>query len=141
MNLLGIIDYFSEGDPGFSLRDAEKIQNLNVKVTKREYLLQIPSEKIYGYVEVACQGLDRAALFLQMRCGIRKLGEIHYNLMWVILGTVFLDEAWFEDSEVLDYMEVWYWSAILSGEFKIEQNRAFIRNLQNVLSEIQSPLQ
>ena len=45
MNLLGIIDYFSEGDPGFSLRDAEKIQNLNVKVTKREYLLQIPSEK------------------------------------------------------------------------------------------------
>lgn len=138
MNLLGIIDYFSEGDPGFSLRDAEKIQNLNVKVTKREYLLQIPSEKIYGYVEVACQGLDRAALFLQMRCGIRKLGEIHYNLMWVILGTVFLDEAWFEDSEVLDYMEVWYWSAILSGEFKIEQNRAFIRNLQNVLSEIQN---
>lgn len=138
MNLLGIIDYFSEGDPGFSLHDAEKIQNLNVKVTKREYLLQIPSEKIYGYVEVACQGLDRAALFLQMRCGIRKLGEIHYNLMWVILGTVFLDEAWFEDSEVLDYMEVWYWSAILSGEFKIEQNRAFIRNLQNVLSEIQN---
>lgn len=38
----------------------------------------------------------------------------------------------------LDYMEVWYWSAILSGEFKIEQNRAFIRNLQNVLSEIQN---
>lgn len=58
--------------------------------------------------------------------------------MWVILGTVFLDEAWFEDSEVVDYMEVWYWSAILSGEFKIEQNRAFIRNLQNVLSEIQN---
>lgn len=51
---------------------------------------------------------------------------------------LFLDEAWFEDSEVLDYMEVWYWSAILSGEFKIEQNRAFIRNLQNVLSEIQN---
>ena len=51
MNLLGIIDYFSEGDPGFSLHDAEKIQNLNVKVTKREYLLQIPSEKIYGYAQ------------------------------------------------------------------------------------------
>lgn len=138
MNLLGIIDHFSEGEQGFRLCDAGKVSDLSSKVTKREYLLQISSEKIYGYVEVACQGLDRAALFLQMRCGIRKIGEIHYNLMWVILGTVFLDEAWFEDSEVLDYMEVWYWSAILSGEFKIEQNRAFIRNLENVLSEIQN---
>ena len=64
MNLLGIIDYFSEGDPGFSLHDAEKIQNLNVKVTKREYLLQIPSEKIYGYVEVACQGLDLSLIHI-----------------------------------------------------------------------------
>lgn len=138
MNLLGIIDYFSEGGTDIDLRNRERIMKLNSKITKKEYLLQIPSEKIYDYVQMACRGLDRAALFLQMRCGIRKISEIHYKLIWVILGTVFLDEEWFGDNDVLNYMEVWYWSAILSGEFKIEQNRAFIRNLQNVLLEIKS---
>lgn len=135
MNLLGIIDYFSKGGE-LDLESQKLIKEVNPKIVKKEYLLNIDSSKINSYIESACKGLDRACAFLQIRCGIRKVGEIHYNLMWSILGTVFLKKEWFEDETILNYMEAWYWGAILSGEFRIEQNRAFIKNLQKVLMEV-----
>ncbi|MGN0290831.1 MAG: DUF262 domain-containing protein, partial [Lachnospiraceae bacterium] len=135
MNLLGIINYFSqEGE--LDLESQKLIKEANPKIVKKEYLLNIDSSKINSYIKSACKGLDRACAFLQIRCGIRRVGEIHYNLMWSILGTVFLKKEWFQDETILNYMEAWYWSAILSGEFKIEQNRAFIQNLQKVLMEV-----
>lgn len=135
MNILGIINYFSkEGE--LDLENQELIKEVNPKIVKKEYLLNIDSSKINSYIRRACKGLDRACAFLQIRCGIRRVGEIHYNLMWSILGTVFLKKEWFQEETVLNYMEAWYWGAILSGEFKIEQNRAFIKNLQKVLMEV-----
>lgn len=143
MNLLGIIDYFSEQNleqtkGELKLRNETVIRDLRSKVVKKEYLLQIDSENINGYILKACEGLDRASAFLQIRCGIRKVSEINYNLMWVILGTVFLNEEWFHNRKILNYMEAWYWSAILSGEFKSEQNRVFVHNLTQILLEINS---
>lgn len=135
MNLLGITNYFSR-EGILNLENQEAVKNVNSKILKKEYLLQIDSANISQYVQTACKGLDRASAFLQVRCGIRKVGEIHYNLIWSILGTVFLRDEWFGDRRVLNYMEAWYWSAILSGAFKIEQNRAFIHHLQNVLLEV-----
>ncbi len=135
MNLLGITNYFSK-EGVLNLEDQEAVKNVSSKILKKEYLLQIDSANISRYVQIACKGLDRASAFLQIRCGIRKVGEIHYNLIWSILGTVFLKDEWFGDRIVLNYMEAWYWSAILSGAFKIEQNRAFIHHLQNVLLEV-----
>ncbi|MCI8327165.1 MAG: hypothetical protein HFI37_05240, partial [Lachnospiraceae bacterium] len=135
MNLLGVIDYFSA--KGYlDLEDQKAVKNVNSRILKKDYLLKIDSEKICKYVRLACKGLDRASVFLQIRCGIRKVEEIHYNLMWPILGTVFLKNEWFVNGDVLSYMEAWYWSSILSGAFRMEQNRAFFYHLQNVLSEV-----
>lgn len=135
MNLLGIISYFSDGKT-LNLEDEKLIQNISSKIAKKKYLLEINPSHINSYIKDACKGLDRASLFLQICCGIRKESEIHYNLMWSILGTVFLKDDWFKDKDVLSYMEAWYWSVIFSGGFRIEQNRAFIYNLQHVLTEV-----
>lgn len=135
MNLLGIISYFSDGQT-LNLEDEKLIQNISSRIVKKKYLLEVDPSYINFYIRDACKGLDRASVFLQGCCGIRKESEIHYNLMWSILGTVFLKDEWFKDKDVLSYMEAWYWSVILSGGFRIEQNRAFIYNLQNVLLEV-----
>lgn len=135
MNLLGIISYFSDGTT-IHLEDRERIEHISSKIAKKKYLLEIDPSRINAYIRDACKGLDRASVFLQVCCGIRKESEIHYNLMWAILGTVFLKDEWFGDKDVLSYMEAWYWSVIFSGGFRIEQNRAFIHNLQQVLLEV-----
>ena len=133
MDMLGIIDYFTDSKGKYSVDNEEKINNINSIITKRETILNIDSAKIGKYIEEACIGLDRAAFFVQLRCGIRKVSEVNYKLMMVLMATVLLNDEWFHSDKALNRLEAWYWSAILSGEFKKEQNKAFESNIKNVL--------
>lgn len=82
---------------------------------------------------MACKGLDRACIFLQLRCGIRSVTEIQYKLVFVILAVIFSKDDWFHNKKVCDYLEAWYWGPYFPGSFKIEQNAAFQDNLKNIL--------
>ena len=130
MDMLGIIDYFTDSKGKYSVDNEEKINNINSIITKRETILNIDSAKIGKYIEEACIGLDRAAFFVQLRCGIRKVSEVNYKLMMVLMATVLLNDEWFHSDKALNRLEAWYWSAILSGEFKKEQNKAFESNIK-----------
>ena len=111
----------------------DRVKAFTSKVTKSEYLLKIEPEKIDPLIRLACKGLDRACIFLQLRCGIRSVTEIQYKLVFVILAVIFSKDDWFHNKKVCDYLEAWYWGSIFSGSFKIEQNAAFQDNLKNIL--------
>lgn len=133
MSVVGTLDFFMDDDMGWKLGDFKRISSFTGKVTKSEYLLKIDPKRIDILVRKACKGMDRACFFLQMRCGIRHIAEIQYKLIFVILAVILSVDDWFCSKRICDYLETWYWSAILSGAFRREQNAAFADNLKELL--------
>lgn len=137
MSTIGSLYHFASEDQGeikFTLTNVERINTFSAQVTKSEYLLnQIPAIQIHNLVARAGKGLDRACLFLQLRCGIRKIGEIRYKLILVILAVIFSEKHFFYNEKIVNYLETWYWAIILSGGFNREQNQVFQSNMKELL--------
>lgn len=110
--------------------------NIKIDYIKRNEILALNPEDIDKFCEKICEALDRAIFFLQVRCGIRKINEINYALMLVLIGFVFLNDDWFQDKKVHDLLEAWYWSAIFSGEYDKDQNVRVISNMQKMIKTI-----
>ena len=133
MSVTGTLYHFWNNESEQVIFADDRIKAFTSKVTKSEYLLKIEPEKIDPLIRLACKGLDRACIFLQLRCGIRSVTEIQYKLVFVILAVIFSKDDWFHNKKVCGYLEAWYWGSIFSGSFKIEQNAAFQDNLKNIL--------
>ncbi len=134
MGVMGTLHFFMDSNKEIHLVDMEKIKNITSGVTKGEYLLKkIEPCDIEGLVKRAAKGIDRACLFLQLKCGIRKISEIQYKLVLVLLAVIFSEDRFFYSKKVCNYLEAWYWAAIFSGEFKREQNSAFQDNMRKIL--------
>ena len=133
MSVTGTLYHFWNDESDQVIFADDRVKAFTSKVTKSEYLLKIEPEKIDPLIRLACKGLDRACIFLQLRCGIRSVTEIQYKLVFVILAVIFSKDDWFHNKKVCDYLEAWYWGSIFSGSFKIEQNAAFQDNLKNIL--------
>ena len=133
MSVTGTLYHFWNDESEQVIFADDRVKAFTSKVTKSEYLLKIEPEKIDPLIRLACKGLDRACIFLQLRCGIRSVTEIHYKLVFVILAVIFSKDYWYHNKKVCDYLEAWYWGSIFSGSFKIEQNAAFQDNLKNIL--------
>lgn len=133
MSVTGTLYHFWNNESKQVLFAEDRVKAFTSKVTKSEYLLKIEPEKIDPLIRLACKGLDRACIFLQLRCGIRSVTEIQYKLVFAILAVIFSRDDWFHNKKVCDYLEAWYWGSIFSGSFKIEQNAAFQDNLKNIL--------
>ena len=133
MSVTGTLYHFWNDESEQVIFADDRVKAFTSKVTKSEYLLKIEPEKIDPLIRLACKGLNRACIFLQLRCGIRSVTEIQYKLVFVILAVIFSKDDWFHNKKVCDYLEAWYWGSIFSGSFKIEQNAAFQDNLKNIL--------
>ncbi len=115
-----------------SLKKNEQI-GFSVDCLKREKKLKLDATFIDEYSDLVCKALDRAFFFFQTRCGIRNISLIHYKLMLVIVAYIFLDESLFNNKEVHDVLEAWYWTMIFSGNFDSDQNRNTIEHLKKLL--------
>lgn len=104
-----------------------------VDFIKKDKILNLVPEEINDNCEKVINALDRALFFFQTRCGIRTIGEINYNLMLVLVGTLFMEDSYFYNYEVHRLLEAWYWSVVFSGEYDKDQNSHMISNLQNIV--------
>lgn len=104
-----------------------------VDFIKKDKILNLVPEEINDNCEKEINALDRALFFFQTRCGIRTIGEINYNLMLVLVGTLFMEDSYFYNYEVHRLLEAWYWSVVFSGEYDKDQNSHMISNLQNIV--------
>lgn len=140
MSTTGVLNYFAKVENEqlkIDFYDERKKESFTNQVTKSEYLLkEIPVERISVLVTKAVKGLDRACLFLQLRCGLRKVTEVAYKLMLVVLSTIFTEDSFFNNKRIVGYIEAWYWSVILSGGFDRKQNQAFQESMKSLLSII-----
>ena len=131
LNVLSLISYIPD-------YDAKKIE---LSYIKREKILALSADKICQNYKKTCEGIDRACFFLQVRCGIRKIQEINYNLMFVLLGYIFSNDSFYKEKEVMKLLETWYWCSVFSGRYDKDQNGHIIEDIKNVLTAIGDPSQ
>lgn len=117
----------------------DKIKN-NVQRNFREEMskksiLNLSSGEINGNYKQCCTALDRAAFFLKARCGIRKITEINYHLMFTVLAFLFFDEEKYRQKKVWDLLTAWYWCAVFAGRYDKDQNVQAERDIR-ALSQI-----
>lgn len=103
---------------------------------KRDKILALDPQDINDNAEKVCKAIDRALFFFQTRCGIRNIQEINYQLMLVLVATVFLVDDYFEDKSVHKTLEAWYWSSVFSGEYDKDQNVVMIQHLQTMFKTL-----
>lgn len=104
--------------------------------TKRDAILNLSPEDIHKNCETVLDAIDRAFFFFQTRCGIRKIQDINYSLMIVVVGVVFLDRRNFENKNIHNLLEAWYWSSLFSGEYDKDQTETMKNNLVDIYQNI-----
>lgn len=111
----------------------DKAERITSQCTKSEQLLAIEVQRISKIIKQALIGLDRACFFLQVKCGIRTISETKYRLLVVIVGVILSQDEWYTNHKVISMLDAWYWSILLSGGFRNEQNKVFQDNLRKLL--------
>lgn len=109
---------------------------ITVEYIKRTKILELTPKQINQNFENVCKGLDRALFFLQVRCGLKTIDELQYNLVLVLLGYLFIKDDYFADRALHRKLEAWYWSGILSGYFDKDQNSRIIGEINQILSNM-----
>lgn len=112
--------------------NANRDKEISLQFLKKEEKLRMDPEIIDSSCEKICDALDRAIFFFQTRCGMRNIRDINYNLMFVIVGYLFLDEKKYNSKEVHNILEAWYWGSVFSGEFDTDQNNRAIQHLKKL---------
>lgn len=126
LNVLSLYCFNKEFDP----------EKYNVDLIKRNKILALSSDQINDNCALVCKGIDRALFFFQTRCGIRKINEIPYDLVLVLVSVIFLKDDWFNNKQVHNKLEAWYWSCMFGGEFDKDQNSNFNRNLKKMVKSV-----
>lgn len=112
--------------------NANKEKGISLLYLKKDEKLRMQPEIIDQTCEQICEALDRAIFFFQTRCGMRKIKDINYNQMLVIVGYLFLDEKKYNSKEIHNILEAWYWGCVFSGEFDNDQNDRAIQHLKKL---------
>lgn len=126
LNVLSLVSNF----PKFN------VSKNDVQYIKREKILELNENQICDNYEKVCKAIDRACFFLQIRCGIRKITEVNYNLMIVLIAYIFSNDEFYHDKNVSKLLESWYWTAIFSGRYDKDQNEHVIEDIENVIKTI-----
>lgn len=115
-----------------------KNSSFNVELTKRQKKLSLEAKFIDENTDKVCTAIDRAMFFFQTRCGIRNISEINYRLMISVVSYIFFDDNNFENKDIHNLLEAWYWSSIFSGYFDSDQNSRMIEHIEKLNTSIKS---
>lgn len=115
-----------------------KPDKVSVDYIKRKRILELTSQQINSSYKNVCKGLERACMFLNMRCGIRDIKEVNYTLILVLIGYIFTNDKYFENKDIHRKLEALYWSAIFSGEYDKDQNVTVIKHIKEFLRSIEN---
>lgn len=68
-----------------------------------------------------------------MRCGVRSIKEMNYNLILVVLAYLLLNPSYKKVAKIYDYLDAWYWIIIFSGYFNTDQTERAIVCIKNLI--------
>lgn len=109
------------------------VSKLNISLIKRDKILAVPPVDLRDMCDEVCEALDLALFFLQMRCGIRNIAEINYNLILVVIAYLLLRPEYRDDPKVYDYLDAWYWIVMFSGYLSTDQTERAVTCIKNLI--------
>ena len=105
------------------------LKDLSTDTIKKKYILGIKENEFSDNRDKTIKALIRSLFFLQYRSGIHSYNGLSYELMLLpIAYQLQRDSAW-ENKEVIDKIEFWYWTALFSGRFRENQSKNVIEEL------------
>lgn len=99
-----------------------KDKEFDPNVIKQDKLLDLDASDVDHAIDTICTGMDRAILFFQTRCGIRKIGEINYKAEFAVIAYFFCFDEYFNNPLIHDFFEYWYWISLFSWRYPSNQN-------------------
>jgi hypothetical protein len=109
-----------------------KGQEFKLDFIKKSEILKIESEDIVNNYIKCLNSINRALMFLQMNCGIRKIDDISYEHVLLGLSYFLGDDEIFTNQHKSKALEFWYWSSIFSGVYDSDQNSNIIKDLHSI---------
>ncbi|CAB1078013.1 hypothetical protein D1AOALGA4SA_5779 [Olavius algarvensis Delta 1 endosymbiont] len=131
LNLISILSHTQYGEID---GEAERQKKLKIKIEhiKREKILDIAYEQINSNTEATVKALKRAIAFLNVRCGVVGLSDLHYQLMILPIAYAFSNDTFWGSRDHMDKVEFWYWSSLFSGAYQFNQNRTAINDISDL---------
>ena len=123
LDVLSLYSHINSFDP----------EAINIEHIKRNKILEIKPKDLKNKCDDVCEALDLALLFFKMRCGIRSIKDIHYNLMLVVVAYILLKDEYRNSDRIYDYLEYWYWSSVFSGYFNTDQNGRTVTSIKKLI--------
>ncbi len=114
------------------------IGKYEISATKAPAQMRLMPDEIVNSSEKVCEALDRAFFFFQTRCGIRRLSDLHYKLMLMVVAVIFINDDYFNNKEIHNKLEAWYWTGLFSGKFDSDQNKKFMNDLNELEAAAES---
>lgn len=103
---------------------------------KREKQLSVSPKDIVSLYPGLVTSINRALAFLQIRCGIRKIDELNYEHVLLVLSHFLGNDRVYECSETLNLLEYWYWTSSFGGKYDKDQTNQVIQDLKRLSSAI-----
>lgn len=97
---------------------------------KRETVLALTSEEIINNYQNAIRGLNRALCFCQFKLGIRKINDIKYEHVLLVLSYFLNNDDIWKSSSKQKKLEYWYWTSILAGCYDKDQTQQMVQDMQ-----------
>lgn len=108
------------------------VDDIKIDFTKKEKILNISYQQINNLTNEVLKGLSRAIAFLNIRCGVVKITDLHYKLMMLPIAYIFVSDDTWNNKDVIDKIEYWYWGSIFAGEYRLYPNQVSIDDIQDL---------
>lgn len=134
LNLLCFVAFNANPKPDFRMNATEltKIPNDYCKAKKQ---LELKSEQIVDFSELALKSVMDALMVLQFKCGIFNISQIDYNLLLLPLSYIMylyesrsVDESRLE--ELVNKLCGIYYYCIFTGEYQSDQSTVVMKHLE-----------
>ncbi|MDD4508181.1 MAG: DUF262 domain-containing protein [Eubacteriaceae bacterium] len=109
-----------------------KPEKISLNYTKKKAILDLNAKEIKKNIIKVCEAMDRAFLFLFLRCGIQTINKINYKNIITVISFLMLDDKFYNNKKNHDYIEAWYWNAVFSGAYDRDQNQRMESDLKEL---------
>lgn len=132
--LLKLIKYISLKNSG-SLGSEEQIYNINN--FKSADIIDMSGEDVKAYLDTAIDSISKATMFLQIRCGLRGLGDLNYFWQLFVISVLIYEN---EDNFVKksDLIQAWYFLSRFSIRYRNNQNQRAIDDMRGLMNQLES---
>lgn len=100
-------------------------------------IIDMSGEDVKEHLNIAIDSISKATLFLQVRCGLRGLGELNYFWqLFIISVLIYEDEENFVQKSEL--VQAWYFLSRFSIRYRNNQNQRAMEDLKGLLNQLKN---